>query len=186
MAQQIIKGDDLMVFDSVGKSIAYATSHTLTISADAVDVSTKDHGIWKGSEVNKINWSISSENLYTDNAYDALFDAMLTRQPVKVWFGKKVQTDADKTVVNDDYPFYTGGMKAGAIDDTQGEEIPAADIANSGYYGLAFITNLTANANTGENATFSVEFTGTGKIAKAAMDKVTSVKITDDNTPDFE
>ena len=48
--KQIIKGDDLMLFIPDGsngyKSIAYATSHTLTMSAETTDVNTKDHGEW--------------------------------------------------------------------------------------------------------------------------------------------
>jgi len=181
MAQNIIKGDDLMLFDSAGKSIAYATSHTLTITADAADISTKDHGIWKGSEVNKISWEISSENLYTDDSYDALFTAMLTRQPVKVYFGHKIQNDPEKTVVNDDYPFWTGGW----VKDAVSTDVPETAATNTGYTGLAFISSLTANANTGENATFSLQLTGTGKIVKENMIAVASVKSTDDPTPDL-
>lgn len=181
MAQNIIKGDDLMLFDSAGKSIAYATSHTLTITADAADISTKDHGIWKGSEVNKVSWEINSENLFTEDSYDALFTAMLTRQPVKVYFGHKIQNDPDKTIVNDDYPFWTGGWAADAV----ANGTPAATATSAGYTGLAFITSLTANANTGENATFSLKLTGTGKIAKENMISVESVKSTDSTTPDL-
>ena len=36
-----IKGGDLMLFVN-GKSIAFATSHTLSISTDTVDTSNKD------------------------------------------------------------------------------------------------------------------------------------------------
>ena len=84
MANKIIKGDDLMLFinTSTGstpsyKSIAYATSHALSISAEATDTSSKDHGIWGGSEVNKITWEITSENLYTTEAYYDIFDIMV-------------------------------------------------------------------------------------------------------------
>ena len=38
----IIKGDDLMLFDSEGKSIAFATSHTLTITANSSEINSKD------------------------------------------------------------------------------------------------------------------------------------------------
>ena len=34
------------------------------------------------------------------------------------------------------------------------------------YSGDAYITSLTANANTGENATFSVTLTGSGALAR--------------------
>lgn len=181
MAQKIIKGDDLMLFDSTGKSIAYATSHVLTITANTADVSTKDHGVWQGSEVNKISWEISSENLYTDNSYDALFTAMINRTPVKVYFGHKIQTDVEKTVVNDDYPFWTGGWAKDAV----ATDVPATAATNTGYTGLVFISSLTANANTGENATFSLTLTGNGKISKETMIAVASVKSTDDPTPDL-
>ena len=39
----VIKGGDLMLFVG-GKSIAYATSHTLSISADTKENSSKDSG----------------------------------------------------------------------------------------------------------------------------------------------
>ena len=38
-----IKGGDMMLFVN-GKSIAYATSHTLSISGDTQDTSNKDAG----------------------------------------------------------------------------------------------------------------------------------------------
>ena len=145
MAQQIIKGDDLMLFDEAGKSIAFATSHTLSISGDTVDTSSKDHGIYGSSEVNKITWEITSENLYTDSSYDKLFEKMIARSPIVVYFGSKKETDPDKTVADGDYTNWSG---------------------SKGYTGKAYITSLTANANTGENATFSVTFTGCGKISK--------------------
>lgn len=142
---KIIKGDDLMLFDALGKSLAVSTSHVLTISADAVDTTSKDHGVYGASEVNKITWEITSENLYTIEAYDDLFDKMLAREAVTVYFGTKKENDPEKTVADGDYPYWTGA---------------------SGRTGKAFITSLTANANTGENATFSVTLTGTGKITK--------------------
>lgn len=148
----IIKGDDLMLFDEVGKSLAFATSHTLSISADAVDTSSKDHGIWKANEVNKINWELTSENLYTNDAYDTLMEKMIARQPITVYFGTKKETDADKTVADGDYTNWTGA---------------------SGYTGKVLITSLSVNANTGENATYSATFTGTGKLIKCTTIPVT-------------
>lgn len=152
MANKIIKGDDLMLFDAEGKSLAFATSHQLTISADAVETSSKDGGVWGSNEVNKITWELTSENLYTDNAYDELFDKMLKREAITVYFGTKKENDPEKTVVDGDYENWTG---------------------SKGYTGKVFITSLTANANTGENATYSATFTGTGKITKVTTIPVT-------------
>jgi len=149
MAAQIVKGDDLMLFDKDGKSIAYATAHTLTLSGETVDISSKDHGIWGASEVNKITWEITSENLYTDAAYESLFDIMMAREPITVSFGHKAENDPEKTVADGDYENWTP--------------------ADTGVYqGRAYLTSLVANANTGENATFSVTLTGAGKIIKTA------------------
>lgn len=138
---QIIKGDDLMLFDAQGKSIAFATSHSLSINADAADVSSKDSGVWKANEVNKLGWEITSENLYTSDAYDTLFTSMVSRTSIDVHFGIKKET-------------------------TQGTETNWTKGAGT-YTGKAFITSLTANANSGDNATFSITLTGTGEIKKA-------------------
>ena len=143
----IIKGDDLMLFDADGHSIAFATSHTLTITADAADINSKDHGQWGASEINKINWEISSENLYTVDAYNTLFDTMISRTSVDVYFAKKAETGTG-TVADGDYQFWTN--------------------ATGGYKGKVYITSLTANAATGENATFSVTLKGTGKIERVS------------------
>lgn len=142
-----------MLFDASGKSLAFATAHTLSISADAVDTSSKDHGVWGANEVNKITWEITSENLYTETAYDDLVEKMIAREAIQVYFGTKSQSDPDKTVADGDYTNWTG---------------------SKGYSGKVFITSLTANANTGENATYSATFTGTGKLTKVSTIPVAS------------
>lgn len=42
---QMERGDDIMLFDDKGKSLAFGKSHTLTIGVETQEVSTKDHGI---------------------------------------------------------------------------------------------------------------------------------------------
>lgn len=147
MANQIIKGRDLMLFNASGNSFAYATSHSLNINAETGDISSKDHGIWGGSEVTKFSWEISSENLYTEDGYNAIFDLMLAGVPIKVRFGLKSQNDNSQTVADGDLTNWTS--------------------KNTGYYeGDVVITSLQANANNGENATYSVTLTGAGKITR--------------------
>lgn len=151
MSKKIEKGDDLMLFDQAGKSMAFATSHVLTITAETADVTSKDHGVWQGNEVTKLNWEITSENLYTMDLYDELFDKMLAREPLTVYFGKKAENDPEKSVADGDYDNWTLAGGTGINFRT----------------GKVIITSLVANANTGENATCSVTFTGTGKISKS-------------------
>lgn len=160
MAKNIIKGDDLMLFDSQGHSLAYATSHSLSITVDVTDENTKDHGEWGSKSANKINWEITSENLFTEDTYDNLFNIMNSREQVIVYFGKKAENDPEKTVANNDYPYWTQG--------------------GSSYFGTALITSLTANASTGENATFSLTLTGTGSLRRAANGPIARFAILSD------
>lgn len=150
--KQIIKGDDLMLFIPDGnsgyKSIGYSTSHTLTMSAETTDVNTKDHGEWGSTTVNKISWTINTENLYTNEDFDTLFDLMVAKQKIKVVFGAKAE--ADSVIVADgDADNYTPST--------------TSQYMKEGY---VLITNLTANTPSGENATFSAEFRGVGQFAK--------------------
>lgn len=151
MAQKIIKGKNLMLFNDEGKSYAYATSHKLTISAETSDTtpSSKDHstGAWEELEVTKYSWEITSENLYTQDGYDTMFDAMITGKPINVKFGLKAEADDGKSVAGGDYDNWTP--------------------TTTGYYeGEVFITSLEANAENGSNATYSATLTGNGKISR--------------------
>ena len=70
-----------------GKSIAYATSHSLSISADTKETSSKDSGgKWQTSEVGTLSWTCSSENLCGNSTagigFDELFEYMVDRKPI--------------------------------------------------------------------------------------------------------
>ena len=145
----IIKGDELMLFDANNKALAWATSHTLTITGNTVDISTKDHGFWGASEVGNLTWEITSENLYCDDNYDELFDIMIAKEPVTVAFAKVSNYDENGLTS-------VGGSVSEWTPDTTNYRS-----------GQAVITSLTVNANTGENATYSVTFTGAGPLVKA-------------------
>ena len=133
------------------KSIAYATSHVLTITGNTVDIASKDHGFWGASEVGSLTWEITSENLYTQDAYDELFDAMVACTPIDVAFGKVLNYD-----------------KNGIDNSTKNWAPDTTPTTGSVKYGKAVITSLVCNANTGENATFSITLTGQGAISKTA------------------
>ena len=149
----IIKGDELMIFKG-GSAMAYATSHTLTINGNTTDISSKDHGFWGASEIGNITWEATTENLYTENDYDALFDAMLNKSEIEIVFGYASNYDPN-------------GLKpADSTDASDTRPTAWTPASNKGYKGKAIITNLVANANTGENATFSATFTGRGAIMK--------------------
>lgn len=149
MSNTIIKGDELMLFDSEGKALSWSTSHVLTITGSQIDIASKDHGFWGASEVGKLTWEITTENLYCDDDYDKLFAMMIAAEPVTVAFAKVSNYDVNGLAS------VGGDVTAWEADDTQ-------------YWsGLAVITSLTVNANTGENATYSATFTGAGPLTKA-------------------
>lgn len=148
-----IKGGSMMLFLG-GHSIAYATSHTLEISADMADTSNKDEGggDWASQEVNLLNWTATSENLFSldgegDN-FEDLFDIMIAKTPVTAVFCKKSQADSVTEVP-------TGGWTPST-----------AATSNPIYEGKVVINSLSLNAPNGEYATYTVNFTGVGALQK--------------------
>ena len=149
MANKIIKGRDLMLFDDKGKSFAYATNHTLTMTAETSDISSKDHGIWSATEVSKYTWEITSENLFTENAYANMFDAMIAGNTITVRFGlKKDEKDPS--------------LNPAVVDSS----LTAWSSQETYYTGQVLITSLVANANNGENATYSITLTGVNALKR--------------------
>ena len=147
----IIKGNKLMVFLN-DAPIAFATSHSLSITVNTSEVSTKDHGDFPSVIGNNITWEITTENLYSDNAESALWTAMKTMQPVTVKFAPASNynnTTSQKGIV---------GVES-AAEWTAGTAIAS---------GKALITSLSVNAPSGDNATLSATFTGVGELDQAA------------------
>lgn len=144
--KNITKGDQLMLFVG-GKSIAFATAHTLALTTNTTDIASKDHGIYGAKDVSTITWEITTENLFAESDYATLVDSMLAGQTVDVVFANAASWV--KTGIDNSSKTWTP--------DTTGTQLS----------GKALITSLTANANTGENATFSATFTGVGAISKA-------------------
>ena len=142
-----VKGGELMLFVD-GKSIAYATSHTLSISAEQQDTSNKDEGggDWASQEVSILSWTASTDNMYSEDGegdnYKDLFDMMVAKEPIDAIFAKK---------------------SSNATDVPDGGWTPQA---KSGYKGKVVITSLELNAPNGEYATFTAQFTGVGALEK--------------------
>lgn len=144
-----VEGGDLMLFLD-GKSIAYATSHTLSINAETQNTSNKDDGAggWSSEEISILSWTASSENLYSEDGegdnFEDLYDIMVARTPVTAVFAKKAENVTDVP---------TGGW---------------TPKANNGYTGQVLITSLELNAANGEKATYSVQFQGFGALTKVS------------------
>ena len=144
-----IKGGDMMLFLN-SKSIAYATSHTLTISGDTQDTAYKDEGggDWASNEISKLSRTAQRENMYSIDGkgsnFDDLFDIMVAKTPVSATFSKKKETDTDVPET---------GWTASKPD----------------YEGKVINTSLELNAPNGEYATYTVQFTGVGALKKVEV-----------------
>lgn len=147
--RQMVSGSDIMLFTyqtNGYKSIAHGTSHSLSLSADTEDINTKDAGIYGLTEVNKINWEIQSDHMYTNDGYDTFFTAMTNREPIKVVFGLKSEDSSYTVNINSD-----------------GNWTPNTSYI---YSGNAIITSLDWQADAGSKSTISVSLQGQGAISK--------------------
>lgn len=137
-----IKGQELMLFLK-GKSIAFATNHTLNLAAEMADVSNKDEGggDWKVSEVKQLSWEATTENLYSASGYSALYDLMIAKEPIDAVFAVKKETTTDLP---------SGGTWT----------------ASDGLTGKVIINSISVNAQTGDYASFTANFTGVGALTK--------------------
>lgn len=153
----VIKGGDLMLFvtvDGAKKSIGFATNHTLNISAETKETSSKDSGgKWQSSEVGILSWSCSSENLYSNDqegvGYEELVELMIARKPITGVFA----IEGNST-----------NLAEGKLDAVP--ENGWTPKATDGFTGDMIITNIDLNAPNGDNATFKVDFTGVGALTK--------------------
>lgn len=161
----IIKGSDLMLFvkqtNGTVHSLAFATSHSFNISSETSDISTKDHGFWGAKEITRITWQITTDNLYTVDTFNELYDRMISRQPIEVYFCLKTPTERAGVPATVNLP-----------GDTYDSWTPTTTTGEDGYYGRVYITSLDATAAAGDNATFSATFDGIGAITKGLMGSV--------------
>lgn len=162
---QIINGTDLMLFmkneNGTVKSLAFATSHSLSITGETAEISTKDHGKWSAKEMTKVNWQITSDNLYTVGTFNELFDRMMSKKSIEVYFCLKTPTEREGTPA-------TVNLE-GDIYDTW---TPTTTEGEDGFYGRVYITSLNCTAQSGENATFSVTLDGIGALSRGLYGSV--------------
>lgn len=143
----IVNGSMLMVFLN-GSAIGFATSHSLSMTLNTSEISTKDHGEFPAVVPQSIGWEVTAENLYT-TAGEATYMGLITNKTeVQIVF-------APASNYNDH------GLNNGA----QGSQGPQSwsqgtPIAS----GMAYVTSFSINAPAGENATMSVTFTGNGAL----------------------
>lgn len=143
----IVKGSKLMVFlDS--KVIGFGTSDSLNLTTNTTEVSTKSHGTFPSVVPQNVSWEVSSENLYSDEGEATYMAAMLNMTPVHIKFAKAQN--------------YNNEYEPGIVGTTESKTWTVGDVITEGD---AIITSFSINAPSGDNATMSVTFTGTGALA---------------------
>lgn len=149
--EQIRKGNDLMIFIE-GVSVAFATNHTLTLTTETEDIQSKDHGYNGAVLPKRVTWEIQSENLYIDAEFEKLFNYVNGQEPVDLVWGLPQKGEDTAIAITADDPIMV----------TDGWNEPDSEQTVKSYTGQAYITSLVVNAQAGENATYSVTFTGNG------------------------
>ena len=174
--KSIIKGSDLMLFmaNTANATVAntaalgYASSCSITLSAEATSVANKDFGNgWDSNIVGNRSWTASSENLYAE---DVATGAVTFKTLLEAYLAGKIVTLVWAPTENVN-PANENARKNNVTDATNGKWAPYAGSGAAKTLilkGDAIITNITANANNGESANYTVEFAGAGAIGIVA------------------
>jgi len=155
MAANVINGTDLCLFLSDGtgttkKCIALATTCKLTVNMSTRAIASKDSGIWAESAVGRMNWTVDSDQLFTQDwttgaeasgyTYDILMDLMIARTAITITLGK-VTTDG------------MGYQQTLGSDKT--------------LIGSAFINKIDLNAPDNANSSYTITLEGNGALTHA-------------------
>lgn len=131
------------------KDVAYSKSHTIEISADSRDISSKNDGDWKATAAGKKGYNVNLESLtiFDDAAanYEALYKKFVSKEPIKfISYLTNDKTTHDYT------------------DETAAK---AAAVSESFYFtGTVNITSMSAPFSHGETLTFSATLEGQGEL----------------------
>ena len=149
----IFKGSALQLF--VGSStIAFATSHTLSITTNTNEIATKDHGDYPAVLPTTITWEVTCENLYATDSLNTLLSAVKSRTPLTVKFAEV----ANYSQANGSYSY--NAVEEGIVDTTK----TAWTLGKVIGQGKAYVTSYSINAAAGDNASISATLTGCGQL----------------------
>lgn len=129
--------------------VAFATSASLEVTAEEIDVSNKMMGDWAAALPGKKSYTISSESLLTRlegaMSYDTLLEKLIAGETLSFGFGESLVTDKTNT----------GGKFA-------------LDASKKNYKGTVMITSLSLKSDNGQIASCSSSFKGIGALEPVA------------------
>lgn len=164
-----IMGESVQLWVGTGKTahtVACATSMSLQIQADSVDVANKDTGAWGATKRGKVTWNTTQTNQFAVADYKELMDYFIAGTPVLCIFG------------------LVDGTVATSAPDTMGRIVPEAGWtpstgvtdADNYYYGYATITSVSLKADQGSVATYDIQLNGTGALKNGLPEGQTYTK----------
>lgn len=164
-----IMGERLQLWIGSGDTahtLACATSLSVNVNADSIDVSCKDTGRYGATIAGKISWDLSTDCLFvtedasggTKSNYAELMDALISGEPLTATWA---------TVKNFDTANAAGGDDDGHVFN----KITKAENADDLYWGKVVVTSLSLTADNGSLSTYSVSMAGKGAINKGKNNK---------------
>lgn len=155
----LFKGSALQLFINDGGSsdvcIGFATSHTLSITTNTNELSTKDHGDYPAVLPTTITWEVTAENVYATTSMQKLLGYVKNRTQVTVKFAEV----GNYSQSGGAYSY--NAVEPGIIDNSSK---PSWEIGKIIGQGKAYITSYSINAAAGDNASISCTFTGSGAL----------------------
>ena len=157
-----IMGERLQLWIGSGETastLACATSLSINVNADTIDVSCKDSGKFGASIPGKISWDLSTDCLFvtedvsggTKSNYAELMKALIDGTPLLATWS---------TVANFDTANAAGGDSDGHVFNSQNKAEDAKDL----FYGTVVLTSVSLTADNGSLSTYSVQMAGKGAI----------------------
>ena len=160
MARTRIQGHDCMVFDADGKSFAFGTNSTLSISTEMQDVSDKDTSKYGAQKPGRMTWNITTEHTLDVDEYMKFVDWQNSAERKKVWYGIRKGYEGGPEQNNTSY-----GMQTEVNNGVEGNrDIEPTSYALTGY---VYCTDIQQTASNGDFANYSVTLTGDGLLSKA-------------------
>lgn len=153
-----IMGEGIQLFLS-GQTLACATSCSVQISADEIDTSCKDCAGFASSIPGRINWTVSSDNLFVVSDYNMLVEAMINKTTLDLVFAQVSNLHAETEPDADGHYVPSGGWKS----------------ANDLWHGKVTVSSIDLTADNGSVATYSVTLQGHGALAKGGSELTPNV-----------
>ena len=157
--KDIFKGSALQLFINDGGAqdvcIGFATSHSLSITLNTTELSTKDHGDYPAVLPTTTTWEVTAENVYATTSMSKLIGYVKNRTKVTVKFAEVGNYSQD----GGSYSYEA--VEPGIIDNDTKTSWSIGKVIGQGK---AYITSYSINAASGDNASISCTFTGCGPL----------------------